>query len=86
MTTKQFKWLRNHQPISVQDVEAYDCKKPKNYHYLSRMQMEFNGEYFVFKGVYYTFFGNHLQEHFGRFKIHYKNVRKLTYYKVENKY
>ena len=86
MTTKQFKWLRNHQPIEASYVEPYDCKVPKNFHYFSRMTMEFSGEYFVFKGVYHTFFGNHLHEHFGRFKIHYKNVRKLRYYRIESQY
>lgn len=80
MTKKQFEWLRNNQPIEVRYFEIYDCKKPKDYHRLCHnIEMEFRGNYFIFSGTYHTWNGRNFDEHYDRYKIHYKNVRSIIY-------
>ena len=87
MTTKQFNWLRGHQPFHVCHVDVYDCKRPKDYHNLRNCSVVFNGGYFVFSGHYdtYDFKNKHFVQHYVTTKIHYRNIRRLSYI-LENEY
>lgn len=80
MTRKQFEWLRCNQPIEVRYFELYKGKEPKDYHHIyHNIRMEFNGEYIIFTGTYHNWNGGKFGEHYGRYKIHYKNVRSIIY-------
>ena len=55
MTRKQFEWIRLHQDIiNVSYFKIYECKTPKNFHYLypCKIKMELRGNYFIFSGTY----------------------------------
>jgi hypothetical protein len=80
MTTKQFNWLKNNQPIEVYWVDMYEVKEPKNFHHLRGVpDTQIIGERFYFAGKYYKFNGRNLIEHYARFSVHYKNIRRIRY-------
>lgn len=86
MTEKQFKWLRNNQPIIVHRFTPYENKKPKDYHYIhdsgKGIGMEIRGEYFIFSGNYYTYDGRLWHQHYAKYKFHYKNIKFISYEKM----
>lgn len=82
MTTKQFNWLRSNQfSIEVCWFDIYEGKEPKEYHFLhpNKIEMEIRGEYFIFSGTYHTFNGRNLVEHYAKYSVHYKNIRRIRY-------
>lgn len=81
MTTKQFNWLRNNLPIEVSYFRVYDGKEPDKFHNLhpNKIGMVIEGEYFDFSGTYHTWNGTNFVQHYAKYKIHYKNIRKLVY-------
>lgn len=80
MTKKQFNWLRNNWfSIEVSWVDVYKGKEPKNFHYLHYLDALLVGERFYFSGKYYTFNGRTLDEHHGKYDIHYRNIRVIRY-------
>ena len=83
MTRKQFEWLKNNQPIEVEYFDIYSGKKPEDFHRLSQrgMEMEFRGEYLIFSGIYHTWNGRNFVQHHARYKIHYRNIRRIRYIK-----
>ena len=83
MTTKQFNWLKENQPVRVYYFRVYKGKEPKNYHPLraGKIAMEMVGNRFYFTGTYHTWDGRKFIEHYARYNIHYKNIRVLKYSK-----
>ena len=84
MTRKQFNWLKDHQPFQVMYVKLYDGS------YVGGSDIKtvsFIGERIYVNGVKY-----HYNKDTKKFKeivvkenAHYRNIRKITYYKGEIK-
>lgn len=86
MTRKQFEWIRLHQDtIKVLYFKIYECKTPKNFHYLypCKIKMELRGNYFIFSGTYSKWNGRSFDEHYTRYRIFYRNIRKLRYRRTQ---